>query len=180
MHTNPHIARVFVVLFLHMESSSDTPKVHGLTGTKRPPRTWVAGVKAGTTVKRTLARNYVLNRMANAQALAEKKITKKEIALSSGYALGTVERGVLEKTGIYTELSHDFISKVGYGLEQFLDTLTEAVNNGEHLDLPIEKKIRATATLATIYKGLLPTFKKKETKREIDGTITSVWTTLNQ
>ena len=123
---------------------------------------------------------YITAKVVNQEELESKKVGKGELAQAAGFALTTVEKNVLEKSNIYTDLSHDYINRTGFALDKVLDELTESINNGEIKDLDIMQKVRLASTLTTIYKGLLPTYKKKETKRDIDGTITSVWTTINQ
>lgn len=123
---------------------------------------------------------YINLKVANAEGLADKSVTKKELALQAGYSIATVESNVLEKSNIYTDLSHDYINRTGFALNETLDEIKLSIDRGELKELSLIQQVRVASLLTSIYKGLLPTYKKKETKRDIDGTITSVWTTINQ
>ena len=126
------------------------------------------------------ARRYIQSKIVHQEELENKTMTKKQLGLDAGYALSTVENSVLEKSNIYTDLSHEYIHRTSFSLDKVLDMIKNDVENGDMEELPLMQKLRAASILMTIYKGLLPTYKKKETKRDIDGTITSVWTTINQ
>jgi hypothetical protein len=140
----------------------------------------VAESHVSTGVRRARVQKYITAKVVNQKELATGEIKKVKLAVDAGYSLATAEHNVLEKTGLYTEEAHEFIGKTGFILNDFLNSAVEAVKRGDTKDLPLDKLIRATATMATIYKGLLPTYKRKEVTKNNDGSYTSVWTTLNQ
>lgn len=109
----------------------------------------------------------------------EKTITARAIALKAGYSESTVDSKKLTNTPLYKVLAEAMQSKVGFALEEHIDKIVNDVKEGKHLNDTLATSIRQMQALTSIYKGLMPTVKQKETTKNDDGSITTVWKTLN-
>lgn len=125
------------------------------------------------------SKEYYINKALQKEKIENKETTKKTIAIQSGYTPSTAESNVLEKTIMYTEISEDFIRRTGFSLDKFLDEIKSRVENGELKTMKLEALLTGSQKLMTLYKGFLPSYKKKETTKQEDGSYKSVWTSIN-
>lgn len=124
-------------------------------------------------------RNYITQKAVHRDDLENATKTKQELMLNAGYTLSSATKNNLENTKLYAEITSETLNKTGFVLHEFLESIESDIANNLHLQLPLQTKIKMLSIITQIHKGLAPSYKQKQTVKEADGTLKTVWTQLN-
>lgn len=127
--------------------------------------------------------NEALEKMTNyishKALIGDADISKKEIMQRAGYTLTSATQNNLENGRNYAMISDKMINQTGFILTTYLNVLEKEVRNGAINKMEYSEVLRGAKTVLDIFKGLAPTYKQKETVKSSDGSLTTIWKTLN-
>jgi hypothetical protein len=133
----------------------------------------------GITIKaKNLADNYITQKM-NDTKYTMSTSTKMR---NAGFSPVSVNKNTAQiETGIYYNgRVQDVLNKTGSITFNLLDQIADEVQSDTFCKtFTTAEKVRILKTFFDIHKAIVPTITQKETKRNDDGTYSSVWTTLN-
>ena len=137
------------------------------------------GMKATTPKAKRKMRNYITQKAIHREELENHTITKAELMQNAGYSLSTASKNNLENTKLYAEITSETLNKTGFVLHEFLESIERDIANNLHLQLPLQTKIKLLSIITQVHKGLAPSYKQKQTIKDVDGSLKTVWTQLN-
>ena len=122
--------------------------------------------------------NYVNLRALHDEDIKSGNMTKTELAMEAGFTHTTASKNNLENTNLYAELSSEMINKTGIILHTLIDSVSRDMEECKHELMSLDDKIKIMKAIASVYKGLMPTFKQKKTFKDENGNIEIVWKQL--
>jgi hypothetical protein len=133
----------------------------------------------GISIKaKTLADNYIMQKMNDTKHTLSKSTRMR----NAGFAASSVDKSIseIEKGVYYNGRVQEVLNKTGTITFVLLDQVAQEVQTDAfNQDFNTLEKVKILKTFFDINRAILPTITQKETKRQIDGSVTSVWSTVN-
>lgn len=126
-----------------------------------------------------LVNNYITQKAVNFDDFNDGLTSKKDLMKKAGYTDASIKSNNPELTKLYAVKVEDLINKTGFILSEFVESVNRDVREGMIEDLTITQKVKTLSLLTSIFKGLSPTFKQKQTIKDEEGNVKTVWQKIN-
>lgn len=131
-----------------------------------------------TRKSKRLLDTYLVQKMND----ADNTLSKSTRMRNSGFSEVSVQKNIssIENGVYYNGRVQEVLNKTGSITFSLLDQVAEEVQSEEFKSgFDTAEKVKMLKTFFDINRAVLPTIKQKETKKDGDGNVLSVWTTLN-